>query len=223
MRNYDLPPYYIRTLEEQKDQNIIIPLFPSIISIQTLDIDSSEIRKLKDVEMKLTNVPTSDRCYTSTTNILKKFPEFKHYFIEALSDLSERILGFRNYDYDISTSWVTRVDQNGESQFHNHRNSYYSGIFYFDDIDKENGGWLQLINQGLQKNDFYLGAIKDEDTTVFNTDSYGIIPHRNMFVLLPSFIQHRVTRYYGENPRFSLAMNFVPKPPYGNADSAILK
>lgn len=223
--SYDMLPNYMDTIEKLNEKNcFLIPLFSSMLCIKKLNIDTEHIRKLKNVEMKPTGVVTSTGCYTSTTvRVLDQYPEFRSYFIDAFNDYNQRILGHRQAQFDISTSWVTRVDQDGESQFHSHRNSYFSGVYYFDSIDKDLGGWLQIINQGLNKHDFYVGNIKDEDSTIFNADSYGVIPDQNLFIMFPSYLFHRVTAYHGKTSRYSLAMNFVPLPPYGNADSAILK
>lgn len=219
---YAMMPEYIEHLEKIGENGVtVIPLFPAILACQQLNIDSDEIRKLKLLDMKPTGVESSNGCFSSKSlSVLEDHPEFKQYFLDAFETFNTKIFGHKK-QFTISTSWLTRVDNNGESQFHNHRNSFYSGIYYFDSLDKDEGGWLQIINQGIAQPDLYVGPIREEEITIYNTDSYGIKSERNLFVLFPSHLMHRVTRYLGKTSRYSLAMNFVPVPPFGSGDSAI--
>ena len=45
----------------------------------------------------------------------------------------------------MTTSWGTKTDKNGFCQFHNHKNSVYSAVFYYDEINSGNLEFLSPI------------------------------------------------------------------------------
>ena len=44
-------------------------------------------------------------------------------------------------DYIISTSWltITKPGERGQSQHHFHKNRFYSGVYYYDEYEKDTG------------------------------------------------------------------------------------
>lgn len=195
----------------------ILPAFPSLIATVKMNFNS-DINELKKIKLRPTGVDTSTNCYTSNTvNILDEFPVYNQMFLNTYKIFAKKILGFENIIWKISTSWLTMVDTGGESQLHAHRNSFYSAVYYFDDVQPEHGGVLQIVNLGLSRPDLYVGTPQHE--TILNTNSLGYKPEKNLLVFFPSYLQHKVSRYYGQIHRYSLAMNFIPIPPFGEHDS----
>ena len=56
----------------------------------------------------------------------------------------------------ITTSWLTVTNQGQSPGFHNHKNSFYSGVYYFDEYEQNKGGKLELQSPLINLRDFYL-------------------------------------------------------------------
>ena len=119
--------------------------------------------------------------------------------------------------FKITTSWFTKVEKGQSCQFHIHKNSFYSGVLYFGNYDDKNGGALQFKNPIEQFSDF---KIVPREYNIANCNEYGAYPQKNVLVIFPSYLEHRIDTYVGNKPRYSLAFNIVPIGRYGDQDSS---
>ncbi len=96
------------------------------------------------------------------------------------------------------------------NQLHAHPDSTWSAVYYVDAGDappKDNtyAGCLTLHSPNLaMSNTFFVNVLPDRKF---------VRPETGLMVLFPSFMQHSVEPYHGENPRISLAFN-ARKQPY---------
>ena len=125
---------------------------------------------------------------------------------------------FLKYDgeFDITTSWFTRIRKNCSSQYHFHKNSFYSGVLYFGEYSNEKGGAIKFNNPLQQFIDF---QITPKQYDIYNCDEYGVYPQKNILIVFPSYLSHMIDTYHGKDPRYSLAFNIVPIGKYGESDS----
>ena len=135
---------------------------------------------------------------------------------ECRAEISKNILHLPN-DFIISTSWVTKVVQGDESQTHCHKNSYYSGVYYFDKYFKDSAK-IEFINPNDKNIDFYLPPSK---YNLHNSSSWVITPEKNKLLFFPSYLTHNILNNKNNNSRKSLAFNIVPVGEYGMGDSLI--
>lgn len=192
----------------------IIPLFSRPVSVIKVHEDLSLIKENFKTE-KFTETASSYEFYHSKNlKILDNFPEQKNIILNYFNRYKNDVLRLSTTDFKMTSSWVTKTEINGYSQFHTHANSIYSGIFYFDECSSV-GGNLEFIT-------YDNGVIELNEPTeknIWNTSSFTIQPEKNMLVIFPSNVIHRVTQYNSNTPRYSLAFNLFPINKISNADS----
>ena len=188
-----------------------IPLFASpLISFEV----EENTDKLIEYPYEFIKTGTHHKTYATKDNrILQKFSKIEKvlldYFINVAADVFK-------YDetFKISTSWVTKTDDTF-SQFHNHKHSFYSGVYYFEDYP-EDSGKLQFKSPLTYYSDFYLIP---KEYNLMNRSTWSEAPKKNKLIFFPSYLEHRVidNNHIG---RRSLAFNIVPTGQYGYGDSS---
>ena len=193
----------------------IIQTFPSLIIIDYIKerVDQLDIPNQKFIGGPTNeNLPISEvRGQYSTKNIriLKDHPRIEKIFLKAFKKVP---LGYKN-DFKITTSWGTKMEKNEVSNFHNHKNTFWSGVFYPEDSD----GDIEFRNPCTNLTSFF---IEPKEYNIYNANGYYVKPRKNMIIFFPSYLEHRICAHKNENPRYSLAFNMVPIGDYGSADSS---
>lgn len=119
-------------------------------------------------------------------------------------------------DTCITTSWFARIKKGGKIHNHNHCNSWYSGLLYFDD-DYTNAAPLALENPIAVFNHF--DTNNDSDVSSCPDVFYEVIPQPNKIFFFPSYLKHMSATQKGDKTRYSLAWNIYPKGKIGHDDS----
>jgi uncharacterized protein (TIGR02466 family) len=198
------------------EQYQCIPAFSSPIVLSTLNEDLSALENIKKYTFDSTNVDSSQNSYKTDDNrILENFPKEKEIILKHFYNFKKLILKCST-DFVISTSWATKINSGGYSQYHNHKNSFYSGVFYFEDV--ENGGEIQFKNPMTEFGGF---LVNTEEWNIFNYEVFHVQPKKNLLVLFPSYLSHKINLYAGLESRYSLAFNFAPVGIFGIGDSSV--
>ena len=197
-------------------QYSVLPLFSSPVSVFDINEDLSTLQKIKDYEYVTTESLGSLESYqTKSLNILLDFKEeqkvFEKYFLIFVNDF----LKMSTNKFRLTTSWGTMVKCGGFSQFHNHRNSLYSGVFYLDESDSALE--FQSYNIGPQE----LSTNEPTEWNIYNSKSWSIKPEKNRLVFFPSYLYHRISKNLSVEPRYSLAFNFFVEGEIGSGDSML--
>ena len=123
-----------------------------------------------------------------------------------------------NCNFEITTSWLTKCEKGEESTLHLHGNSFWSGIYYYGEnycesspIEFEN----PLVNH-IRDYGFY---VIPEKATQYNKLVERVLPTKNMLIMFPSYLKHRIGTHTSDISRYSLAFNIVPIGHYGGGDS----
>ena len=190
----------------------ILQCFPSSIVTSTIEKNTDVLKK----ETNFVNSNYQEDTGNNDFRILKKYPKVKKILLEKFKKVAREKLGYSN-DFAISTSWITKIETGGEVQQHCHKNSFYSGIYYYDEYEQNKGGKLELQSPLINLRDFYLIP---KDWNHSNSNVIEISPIKNLLVLFPSYLFHRVLTYHGTITRRSLAFNIVPTGSYGHGDSS---
>ena len=150
--------------------------------------------------------------------ILEKYPNISSVLLDTFKNVTKEFY-LLDQDFMISTSWltVTEPGEGSQSQHHFHKNSFFSGVYYYDDYE-DDAAELEFMTPLEYHNDYY---IEPEDYNLYNSTSWRISPQKNMLVLFPSYLKHKVNEHKGKKPRYSLAMNFIPVGEYGTSDSTV--
>tara|TARA_R100000008_G_scaffold86814_2_gene81811 strand:- start:814 stop:1437 length:624 start_codon:yes stop_codon:yes gene_type:complete len=193
-----------------------IPLFANNLFSIHIDHNTDELKKDKtfSTSIKYENEHGKQPKEEVSFHVLEKYPQVKNILLNEWNKIAKEVLFYPN-DFMISTSWFTKVLKGDESQPHLHKNSFYSGVYYFDDYGKDSSA-LEFYNPLLPFSDFQLEPTQYNAT---NSYSWKIKPEKNLLILFPSFIEHKILKNNSDSPRRSLAFNIIPINEYGYADS----
>jgi uncharacterized protein (TIGR02466 family) len=206
-------------------ENKILSLFPEVVYTKVVDsISDEEITTILETTRKLNYVESgyfNKQFNSSASKDLYLFDK-KEYKI-----LSEKIMNEFNYFKDdvlryfgnkfiYTTSWATKTEPYQTSEWHNHHNCFYSGVFYIK-TDDDCGN---LMFQDFNKKNL---SVKPSDYNEYNSSSWQIQPKTKMLVLFPSHLYHKIGINNNKNiTRYSLAFNFMPIGDIGMGDSKLV-
>ena len=190
----------------------ILPVFSSPI-IRTIVNENTE--ELKENSYKLRG--SGDRSSVDR-RVLEKHPKIRDILIKNFNDIAK---DYFKYDckFKITTSWFTETNKDESSHLHNHRNSFYSGVYYYDEYD-ENSSSLRFKSPVSEKSDFYLEVDSDK-YNYLNSINWIIKPSKNLLLFFPSYLRHEIQVNNSNIKRCSLAFNIVPVGKYGAKDSIV--
>ena len=197
------------------DRNIL-PLFSSPIYTATIKENLNDV--LKSIK-KLKYIPANNYgTYTSETrDVLSKFPSLKNILLEEFNNYKNTCLHYENTEFFITTSWITKCIPNSTGHKHNHQNSLYSGVLYFQ--KGENFGGIRFSNENLMPQQILLN--EPTEWNLLNSSSWIILPSPKELVIFPIYLFHEVTLHSADEDRYSLAFNLFPKGPIGKSDSLL--
>ena len=190
--------------------NYVLQLFPKICSLYFLKEDLTELNKLKSFEF---NEFIPHTYATSSFKVLDFFPSIQSLIIEKFNHFKNTTLLLNSTDFKISSSWGTKIEPNGRSGAHNHRNSFYSGILYWEDFKD-----VKLVLEDFYKSGFFIIPDKWNDKNYLH---FYLETLKNNLFFFPSEIYHSVTTNTTSQTRYSLAFNIMPVGTIGRADSSV--
>ena len=182
--------------------------------------ENTDILQLSDGDFKSIyhHIKTSKFSKISKNmRILESYPEIKKILLDHFILFSDEVLGL-NCDFEIITSWLTKCEKEESCPFHLHGNSFWSGIYYYGETYCESS-LLEFENPLIHHIRDYGFYVIPEKETQYNKLSQRVIPSKNMLVLFPSYLKHRIVTHNSDIPRYSLAFNVVPIGHYGGEDS----
>ena len=189
----------------------ILPLFASYVSSNILTEDTSVLDHNKHAfEGKLNHGQIS-----KDIRILKKYPKIENLLLKKFKEFAADTLHLDNHDFAITTSWFTKIEKEQYSDFHNHKNSFYSGVYYHDEYSN-NPARILIANPLSNLSDFW---ITPTEFVIQNSDDWHFIPTKGLLLLFPSYLRHKVEMNHEDDIRYSLAFNIVPIGEYGFGDS----
>lgn len=189
----------------------ILSLFPSNLFLTTIEKNTDQLKENKIFHPTNNNV--SGEIKTDFRS-LERFPRIK----KILLDEFKKFMRELDYDCDfkISTSWFVSIERGQEGHSHIHKNSFYSGIYYYDEYDDDSAG-IEFDSPISSLLDYHIAPKSFTSTTSVST---VIQPQKNLLILFPSYLRHKIKKHNGEKTRYSLAFNIVPIGKYGVGDSS---
>lgn len=190
-----------------------IPIIETFIEEDTSELLSCQYYTFSSNQIN-NNPDSSDN---NNLRVLENYPRIKNILTNAFNKVAFDVLYCKN-NFIVTTSWITNTGVGEKSQSHNHKNSFYSGVYYFDEIYDENIGDLWFENP---LNDHTSFAVNFTDVNYFNARNLMITPEPKKLILFPSYLKHSINMNLSKKNRKSLAFNLVPVGEYGSADSFI--
>ena len=187
-----------------------VPLFASPLIHLNVKEDTDQ---LINHQCEFVKTETYFETYSTKDNrVLTKFPKIEEILLNYFNKISIEVFQYTE-SFQITTSWITKTKDTC-SEFHHHKHSFYSGVYYFDEYSDDSGS-LEFKNPLSSYSDFYLIPKK---WSIMTNTSWSISPEKNLLVFFPSYLEHRIVNNKSE--RQSLAFNIVPVGEYGYGDSA---
>ena len=147
---------------------------------------------------------------------LENYPDTRDVLLKAFTTVAHDSFGL-DHTFGMSTSWFTITRKGERVNKHRHRNSFWTGVYYYDEeYEERNGAALELHHPLPYYGDYFLKPSRGNKLNFLN---YFIRPEPKLLVLFPSYVEHAVTEYLGDYPRHSIAFNIVPTSEYGQGDS----
>ena len=195
----------------------------NIFSVPLLDtLVSQDTDELKTCDLYTYSENTKKEVVDSmeSVRVLDKFPKTKNILLSYFYGIVKSQLKYDG-DFDITTSWITKTSKNESAQMHNHKNSFFSGVYYFDEYD-ENCGGITFENPLNQLSSYLVTTSDLNDNTIqYSSDSgMSIIPQSKLLLFFPSYMSHKIENHNSDKIRYSLAFNIVPVGLYGRSDSS---
>ena len=192
----------------------ILNLFSKVIFTEQITFDENEELKNLVVEQEYNNVEDSNSSKISKSlNVLDELPDIKKKFEKHFNNFQTKNLNYDN-EFKMTTSWFTKSSYLNYGNFHNHKNHFYSGIYYID-VDDDTGD-IEFCD--FTQNTFELSV---KEYNINNSKSWRFKPKNNMLIYFPSELYHMIHLNKSKKDRYSLAFNFFPIGEIGILDSMI--
>ena len=194
----------------------ILPLFPSNLVVNNLDSKFNTI-DIKNINFNNSGKSGQSAEQSSSLCVINDYQELGIEIIKIFQDYSYNILKLNN-NFTISTSWFTRMKPDHTCAMHQHHNSFYSGLYYFDDYE-DNSGDIRFFDPLIRFNTIFMISDKSANLNLHNSKTWDIQPKKNMLIFFPSYLEHSILDNNSKSPRHSLAFNLIPIGKYGSSDS----
>jgi uncharacterized protein (TIGR02466 family) len=182
----------------------IVTLFGKSIYANKLEIDAGEIVSMIDTPRKsysIETVPGEKKDLYVLEN--PKFKFLKDIILKELHSYTHNQMRYVN-DFQITTSWFTKVDKNESSQFHNHNNCFISGVLYLQ-TSKDCGNILFENFSDVRS------QLLVKEHNILNSNQFAYEPEDGLILFFPSEVWHKVEENKSERTRYSLSFNVIPK------------
>ena len=196
-------------------------LFPKLVYTNILeDITDQQLYEIKNYldNIQYHKIDNSNKnTYTSASKsnfIFKdeKLFSLKERIMTEFNFFKNNILKYENNDFIFTTSWIAKSEKNEISEYHNHNNCMYSGIFYVN--TDENCGQLCFENFGDKR----FNLIPTE-YNIYNCLNFNFKPKNKMIIFFPSELFHKILKNNSDIIRYSIAFNMIPVGNIGNINS----
>jgi uncharacterized protein (TIGR02466 family) len=198
-------------------------LFPKLVYSNILeDVTDKQLLEIKNyldnIKYKeINNSINLNNNYTSSSQNNFVFKDKELFFIKErimkeFIFFKNFILKYKNNDFIFTTSWVAKSEKNEISEYHNHNNCMYSGIFYVN--TDENCG--QLCFEDFSNKRFNLIPT---EYNIYNCLNFNFKPKNKMIIFFPSELFHKILKNNSDIIRYSIAFNMIPVGNIGNINS----
>jgi len=147
------------------------------------------------------------------------YSDLKEKLLIEFNFFKDEVMKWYTTDFQIVSSWLTKTERNGTSLMHCHKNSFYSGVLYFDTIDGT--APIEFCNNSVDHSSWQINSPPPDEQTPINAQAWVLSPGKNDLVFFPSHLYHRIRDHQSDQPRYSLAFNIIPTGVIGNSDSQV--
>ena len=142
--------------------------------------------------------------------ILVNLSDLRKWIESKINIYCSDILKLKDTEPYITQSWINFQNTGKDLHWHNHPNSFISGVFYFQD------GQSSIVFRNFQK--IFNLVPRFQEGNVFNSDTISYTTKKNSLILFPSSLWHKTNINNQKETRISLAFNTWLKGDLGNED-----
>ena len=194
-------------------------LFPTPLIMTKIEENTDELKlshkfTRNDNDQKYNHVKHKDG-----KRILEDYPKIRDLLLEKFVEVAEEYLEYYSKDYIISTSWITHTQKGDKSNIHKHLNSFWSGVYYFQDEYEKGTAELSFSSPNEHQTDVYFDESDIKRYVISNSNAWVITPMPKLLLLFPSYLEHEILIHNVNTERLSLAFNIMPTGRWGTSDS----
>ena len=190
----------------------VYPIFPSVVGSFTNTDNLSELNSIINYEFT-TNKSYDNHFITKNSKILDSFPHLKQYLHALFLGFAKEVLKYSNTEFAITRSWGTKVLPGARSYTHVHKNSFYSGVVYWQDFQ---GSSIEF-----ERFDHSQWLVVPDEWTIYNSEAFSLDHAANTVIFFPSYLAHKINTNTTDQIRYSLAFNVIPVGEFGANDSRV--
>ena len=191
--------------------------FATPIGIYDIDHDlclksAEEVEKL--LQHGVEGIHSFRDMHHTTPDDLDKRPQFqniKNAIQEHVDTFSEDILGIDKNDIELTSLWSNAHNSGNKHHFHQHPNSFLSGVVYVKCPPAEEIGDI-LFNDPRQAKNMIHPNFKKE--SCISNRNIWVRPGLGILILFPSWLEHGTEPYVStsKEKRISISFNYNLKP-----------
>jgi len=190
-------------------------LFPEVVFSEKLNLNKTELlnnyKQQNFVKYRGAGEANSFTEISENYNVLDEMPIIKNSILKGMNDFANNFLKYKN-EFKITTSWFTKTEKNQFSIMHNHANSMFSAVYYFDNnLNSE----IRFEKKSLSM--FELAPYEHND---YNSGTITMSIENETLIIFPSYLPHQVMQHKDDSVRKSLAVNFLPVGVIGNGNGS---
>jgi uncharacterized protein (TIGR02466 family) len=195
----------------------IVPLFATPLFVCPYEGDTNNLYNYLLQQPLTTGVDDYGK-HSLDTYILdnEECKDLKDFVIKAFEDFATYVLRYNHQGIQLSQSWISMKTPGQFHTPHQHPNSVISGVFYFDDQIKSTPPiQFEKDIRTFNSNAFQPSLLEDYNDHPYSQTNIKYKPKPNTLLVFPSYLTHGVLTNHSEVPRFSLAINSLPKGVFG--------
>lgn len=226
MRSYDIPNPQIEK-DECTETHFI---FPTAIGIGKLPVEKRKQYRtdfLKAVEVDKDHMEMNDRCeqlqHTKLDTIKAKngtwsSPGIIEHLMPMINDLTTAVKAWGNKvngwmyddpDWFCTSAWHNHSIKGGWQYKHSHANSVLTMTYYMNLLPDQ--PVTTLYRPDHHTNPYISRVVGDDEYNPANTYTIDPVLEQDNYLIFPSYIDHEVAPNRRDEPRVTLALNFVPE------------
>jgi len=199
--------------------NLLFFPFATPIILSQIDGDLSALREDSSYlsgTLQYPDQPWIPSEHNDRLRVLQKYPEICKEIEDKFNYSASELYSY-DYDWWITTSWITCNSKGDRIHNHNHVNCLWSGILYQDDYYPDDLSPLILQNPYYDNNQLEVQAHSPYNPYTAN---YKIKAKPGALVFWPSHIIHSSDTFTTDFMRRSLAFNLMPRKLYGRGNDS---
>ena len=198
----------------------VAELFPTPLIMTTVEENTDELKSSNQFTTSQSDDSKYDYVqYKDGKRILENYPEIRDILLNKFTLFANNLMQYKDKKYIITTSWLTHTKKGDRSTLHKHQNTFWSGVYYFQDEYPKGTAELSFSNPNEQLTSICFTNDDIKNFNKLNSNSFVIEPEPKMLLLFPSYLYHQVVLHKLDTKRLSLAFNIMPITEWGSGDS----